>query len=288
MTLLVPARSAPSYTCVAYGMNLDNKLSIRSSSSSSPQVALRPPVDPTVAKPSVSAMSIALRRTTRLLPRIPLSCAAPSIHHRILSTKPSPSAHAPSPTAPAIVQYLGYGGAIPFVVGGLGSLLLPNGHVLAQATQLYGAAILSFLGGVHWGLALRAPSTLDFAYSVTPSLLAWGASLAPLPQGLAILSASFVGAWAWDEVRFRGASHVPPWYRTLRRPLTVAAAGGCALAWRAVRGTKKENGLPIKEADTRVLATAPREECTRKATPSGNRNDKVDGHVEDVTMVRQI
>lgn len=128
--------------------------------------------------------------------------------------------------------------------------------MLAHATQLYGASILSFLGGVHWGLALRAPSTRDFIYSVTPSLIAWGAALAPPPQGLAVLSGGFVAAWMWDEVRFRGGSKVPSWYRRLRRPLTIAAASGCALAWRAVRGKENVEEIGIREADAVVVSTS--------------------------------
>lgn len=154
------------------------------------------------------------------------------------------------------MQYLGYGGALPFLFGGVGSLFVSDVHTLAHATQLYGASILSFLGGVHWGLALRAPSTRDFIYSVTPSLVACGAALAPPQQGLAVLSGGFVAAWAWDEVRFRGGSQVPRWYRRLRRPLTIAAAGGCVLAWRAVSGRQNVEEIGIREADAVVVSTS--------------------------------
>lgn len=50
----------------------------------------------------------------------------------------------------------------------------------------YGAVIVTFLGAVHWGLAMATPMTSPMAYtlaseaymwSVTPSLMAWPITL---------------------------------------------------------------------------------------------------------------
>ena len=47
----------------------------------------------------------------------------------------------------------------------------------------YGAVILSFLGGIRWGAALRgigaSQRRFDFAISVIPSLAGWAALLIP-------------------------------------------------------------------------------------------------------------
>ncbi len=52
----------------------------------------------------------------------------------------------------------------------------------------YGASILSFLGGVRWGM-LVTPGTpitgswLQYSYAVAPSLVAWSALLMPPVAG---------------------------------------------------------------------------------------------------------
>ena len=53
----------------------------------------------------------------------------------------------------SVVRLLGYGGAIPFLGGGIlvtCDVRLPGIEVPA-ALLYYGAVILSFLGGLHWG-----------------------------------------------------------------------------------------------------------------------------------------
>ena len=62
----------------------------------------------------------------------------------------------PMPT-PAI--WLGAAGLLPFLATALLSWLLPpkTRGLTLFALAAYGMVILSFLGAVHWGLALRAP-----------------------------------------------------------------------------------------------------------------------------------
>ena len=72
------------------------------------------------------------------------------------------------------------------------------------ALMAYGAVVLSFLGGVHWGFAL-APGTVEqsgrterwrLLFGVMPSLIGWVALLAPLAlpawTGLCVLIAGFL------------------------------------------------------------------------------------------------
>jgi hypothetical protein len=92
---------------------------------------------------------------------------------------------------------LTFAGAIPFVVLGVAVLLDPVASPLAiQLLISYGAVILSFVGAVHWGFALRdtahpvngvalTPATLGaerqlLVFGVVPALIGWVALIAML------------------------------------------------------------------------------------------------------------
>jgi len=83
---------------------------------------------------------------------------------------------------PATALLLGYAGLLPFAAGAVGVWMLPP-PLQGQAVQglaAYAALIATFLGGVHWGLALgrSTPLALWLVWGVVPSLLAWAALLA--------------------------------------------------------------------------------------------------------------
>lgn len=200
-----------------------------------------------------STMSILTRWALRSPSRI-LSTPSVSKHLRILSTRPSSTPIPSHPTqATAFAEYLGYAGALPFLVGGVATAILHQ-PILAQSVQLYGATIISFLGGVHWGVALRNPTRVDFLYAVTPSLFGCSAALLHPPEGLPILAGGFAAAWMYDEVRFSKDGYW--WYRRLRRPLSVTAIVGCVLAWRGVRREKDSGGKCLREADAVMVSTS--------------------------------
>ncbi len=101
----------------------------------------------------------------------------------------------------------------------------------AFAVVLYGAVILSFLGGLAWGATSAATvegrwelthSRLLVA-SVVPPLIAWGAALLPPGYGLVVLALSFVGVLAIDR-RLASLRMVPPWWMKLRRQLSLTVA----------------------------------------------------------------
>ena len=95
---------------------------------------------------------------------------------------------------------------------------------------IYGAVILSFMGGARWGAAIRDWRPDKLLITILPAFVAW---LAVIPDGLfgafgldlaarfSVLLASFVllliselmasGEWA-------------PWYRTLRMRLTLVTS----------------------------------------------------------------
>jgi hypothetical protein len=138
------------------------------------------------------------------------------------------STSAPSPAA----LHLGRAGLLPFVFGALASWFVQADWraVTAAALTAYGALIVSFLGGIHWGLALRqAPPRLALlGWGVMPSLLAWPALLLPPAAGLVWLAAMLVACYAVDH-RVYPAQGAAAWLG-LRRQLTVVASLSCFLA----------------------------------------------------------
>lgn len=89
-------------------------------------------------------------------------------------------------TLPSIAMLLGIAGLIPFAACGLGALANtpPNDALALLGLVAYGAVILAFLGGVHWGFGLDAGSTAPadiqrarFGLGVIPALIGWVALL---------------------------------------------------------------------------------------------------------------
>ncbi len=132
---------------------------------------------------------------------------------------------------PPAAAWLGAAGVLPFAfLAGAGVILvgsLEEKAILALAA--YGAVILSFLGGVHWGLAIGDAGTANqervsyrrLAISVVPSLVAWCALLLPTVATLPVLAAAFAAMLAVDW-RLAGKTEAPSWYPKLRWPLTAA------------------------------------------------------------------
>jgi hypothetical protein len=129
---------------------------------------------------------------------------------------------------PPSAAWLGGLGALPFIgLSGAAPFLDGAPRIFfVQALVAYGALILSFLGGVHWGLAIVSESKADrqelrtrLIVSVIPSLAAWVALLFPEKTGLLILAAA-IAAMLWVDIRATRGGNAPPWYPKLRIPLT--------------------------------------------------------------------
>jgi hypothetical protein len=138
---------------------------------------------------------------------------------------------------PLSAAWLGGLGALPFI-GLAGAMPVLGGaprNLAAHALVAYGATILSFLGAVHWGLAI-APQTrvgkqklaARLTLSVIPSLAAWAALLVADKTGLVILAAA-VAAMLWVDIRATRAGEAPSWYPTLRIPLTCIVVAALLL-----------------------------------------------------------
>jgi hypothetical protein len=127
---------------------------------------------------------------------------------------------APELSVALVGRLLGLGGLLPFIACVAG-LWVREDMLFLQAMLLYGAVILSFLGGIQWGLALGSSAAAgQLLWSVVPSLVAWGALFTGPLAGPLILAAGFVAAWAWEQ-RAPQARRVPAWYRSLRHQLTI-------------------------------------------------------------------
>jgi len=130
---------------------------------------------------------------------------------------------------PPAALWLGAAGLLPFAAGTLGVWLLPPfwaGEAL-DAQCFYAAVILSFLGAVHWGLAIGgfgaapAASWPRLAWSVVPALVGWAAQLTSEVPSLVILILGFAGVLCGDLAAARRGL-VPAWYPSLRWPLSAA------------------------------------------------------------------
>lgn len=121
-----------------------------------------------------------------------------------------------------IAKLLTFAGVIPFV--GLTILSVSGADLLtvhpAHALLLYGAVIVSFLSGIHWGQALSHPGAKPLLWhSNVVALLAWLAVLQTVSVGVAILIICLVYLLALDYKLFK-QSIITNWFWRLRLQAT--------------------------------------------------------------------
>jgi hypothetical protein len=140
---------------------------------------------------------------------------------------------------PRPAYVLGWAGVLPFA--GLCLMTLDNGSGAAVRFEpmliSYGAIILSFMGGVHWGLAMIKSTGEDahvqpwhFALSVTPALIGWVATQLETSPALAVLAVAFLTLLIVDTAWASG-NCAPAWYGRLRLQLTSAVLACLSAAW---------------------------------------------------------
>ena len=130
---------------------------------------------------------------------------------------------------------LALAGAVPFAVA---TVALTSEHSQVRVPAIaamvtYAAVILSFLGGIEWGLALREDSLgaslqsrerfrgAALLVSVLPSLAGWGVLWLPSPRWqLGASLGLFVAVWAVD-LAFARQGLLPSWFVNLRTAVTV-------------------------------------------------------------------
>ena len=156
-------------------------------------------------------------------------------------------------SAPRAPVLLGLGGVLPFAASAL-MLGLTAGaadqsqRALAEVSLLslllYGAIILSFLGGTRWGREVGdasrpTPHALELTGAILPSVVAWVALLVALPPvgavpvGLAMTIGAFVAMLVWDRAGVASGLW-PAWYGPLRMILTLGAVGALGFAFAVV------------------------------------------------------
>jgi hypothetical protein len=126
-----------------------------------------------------------------------------------------------------LVLQLGYAGLIPFFLMTLGVWTADATWIgdFVKGQLAYAMVILSFLGGVHWGVALLSntlPEEIShraLAWGVTPSLIAWCATLFS-GFGFAVMMAGFIAALQVDKQLYP-AYGMPDWMVPMRKRLTT-------------------------------------------------------------------
>ena len=146
---------------------------------------------------------------------------------------PSPVRHEP----PAQAARLSYLGLLPFAFGALLAWLVqvPEAHdFVAKAMAVYGAVVLAFLGGVHWGLTMDEHGEPPVArrWSIVPPLVGALAAVVPPFAGLPLVGMMLVVCYLVDR-RLYPQARLGAWL-TLRFRLTVASVLCCFLAAAAV------------------------------------------------------
>ncbi len=137
----------------------------------------------------------------------------------------------PGGDLPPLASRLGHAGLIPFVAGALLVWLVwPEAHPYTTlGLSAYAALVVSFLGGIHWGIGFReeAPPASLFVWGVVPSLVAWVAVMMPPSAGLVIHALMLVVCYLVDR-RVYPVHGLQRWL-TLRFRLSMVAALSCLL-----------------------------------------------------------
>ena len=148
-----------------------------------------------------------------------------------MSTHRSPTAADYHPPLSDTARLLDHLGLLPFVLGAL-LVWVVNAEAHPYATlalSSYAGVIVSFLGGIHWGLGFRmtAPPASLFVWGVVPSLVAWVAVMMPASAGLVLHGAMLAACYAVDRRVYpqHGIAH----WLTLRFRLSAVASFSCFL-----------------------------------------------------------
>jgi Protein of unknown function (DUF3429) len=138
-------------------------------------------------------------------------------------------------SAPSLwARQLGYAGLIPFVALAVAVWLVqPQGSrsMAGPALLAYAVTIVSFLGGIHWGLVMRqtdAQPLSALAWGVVPSLIGWLAILLNVAMGLLLITALLWVCLMVDwklYARYQLQAWLP-----MRLWLTLVSSSSCLIA----------------------------------------------------------
>jgi hypothetical protein len=136
-----------------------------------------------------------------------------------------------------LANRLGFYGLVPFVLLTLACWIVhPDWLGYFIKGQLsYGIAILSFLGGLHWGVALmshdRPADEIKQAliWGVIPTIIAW-CSMINMGVGFLVQILGFVVAYQVDK-HFYQRYALPGWFLVLRFRLTCLVVTALSLTF---------------------------------------------------------
>jgi len=126
----------------------------------------------------------------------------------------------------AFAQRLGFAGLMPFLLLAIAALLNLHGPAAMLLFAQYSAIIVSFLGGVHWGIAMRDSNSnaRQLGWSMVPSvvgivalLLSWFVNITLVLSLLVLMHLFWLN---YERRRFEQQASSDHWYIQLRRQLT--------------------------------------------------------------------
>ena len=129
-------------------------------------------------------------------------------------------------------------GALPFIglVVGMAVLPPPTNLTASFWLMVYATVILSFLGGIRWGLAIAgsAANASTLGLSVLPALAGWVivpyailVQQAPGAEWFAVYALLFAVQACWD----RSSDDVPPWFKPVRLTVSGIVIASLLAAW---------------------------------------------------------
>lgn len=140
---------------------------------------------------------------------------------------------------PQVPMALMFGGIVPFVSSAGLMLVWREDLALLNLAALwllvYAAVILSFLGGVRWGVEIakrERPRFAELGPSVLGALAGWGLVMAGFQHGMqawifAAMGGALVLHFLYDSI----SPELPFWYRRMRLWPTLGAALSLAMAF---------------------------------------------------------
>ena len=145
---------------------------------------------------------------------------------------PLSTAAAPVSVPDRLAVRLGHAGLVPFVLGALLALLVRVDVLpyVVLSLSVYAGLIVSFLGGIHWGILMvaRDAAPRRLVWAVLPSLFAWVSVVMPPHAGLVIQALLLIVCYLVDR-RVYPVYGLSKWL-TLRFRLTLVASMSCFMA----------------------------------------------------------
>lgn len=128
---------------------------------------------------------------------------------------------------------LGLAGLLPFLACALVVVAFGADNALTSPAieifRYYSVVILSFLGGIRWGHAIRQDTggslveVMPLFWSVVPSLAGFATMFLEAEPAIGILLIAFCAQGAWDSFS-ANAGKLPAWFAPLRMVLTASVA----------------------------------------------------------------